>query len=126
MSMHNVPLTREEEAGLRAHGLAVGTPSQLSDVFRQGVAWAKKQQGDTIQQLMREHANALRDVTGDAARWRCLVTYPTVPATDRCPEHVLHVLRFDPATDDFLVGGCGVSDLAATMDTCLAYAKNFT
>jgi len=33
-------LTPLEEEGLRAHGLAIGTPSQLSDVFRLGVAWA--------------------------------------------------------------------------------------
>lgn len=44
MSMHNKPLTPTEEAGLRAHGLDIGTPSQLSDAFRQGVAWAEKQE----------------------------------------------------------------------------------
>lgn len=37
--MHKIPLTHIEENGLRAHGLNIGTPSQLSDVFRQGVAW---------------------------------------------------------------------------------------
>lgn len=40
MSMHRKPLTELEEEGLYAHGLIVGTPSQLSDAFRQGVAWA--------------------------------------------------------------------------------------
>lgn len=40
MSMHNTPLTPAEEAGLRAHGLKIGTPSQLSDAFRQGMAYA--------------------------------------------------------------------------------------
>ena len=40
MSMHKIPLTQWEEAGLRAHGLDVGTPSQLSDCFRHGMAWA--------------------------------------------------------------------------------------
>ena len=40
MSMHLKPLTPIEEAGLRAHGLPVGTPSQLADAFRFGVAWA--------------------------------------------------------------------------------------
>ena len=39
MSMHKIPLTPTEDAGLRAHGLDIGTPSQLSDAFRQGVAW---------------------------------------------------------------------------------------
>ena len=42
MSMHLKPMTPEEESGLRAHGLPVGTPSQLADAFRFGVAWADK------------------------------------------------------------------------------------
>jgi hypothetical protein len=42
MSMHKVPLTKVEEDGLRAHGLDIGTPSQLSDAFRLGVAWGQK------------------------------------------------------------------------------------
>lgn len=44
MSMHKTPLTPTEEAGLRAHGLDIGKPSQLSDAFRQGVAWGQKTQ----------------------------------------------------------------------------------
>jgi hypothetical protein len=41
MSMHKIPLTPTEEAGLHAHGLQsnIGKPSQLTDAFRQGVAW---------------------------------------------------------------------------------------
>lgn len=42
MSMHRIPLSPMEEEGLRAHGLAIGTPSQLADVFRQGVSWGQK------------------------------------------------------------------------------------
>ena len=42
MSMHIKPLTPIEEAGLRAHGLPVGKPSQLADAFRLGMAWADK------------------------------------------------------------------------------------
>lgn len=42
MSMHRIPLTDLERRGLEAHGLEIGTPSQLSDVFRQGVEWALK------------------------------------------------------------------------------------
>ena len=42
MSMHKIPLTPLEEEGLRLHGLPIGTPSQRSDTFRQGVAWAIK------------------------------------------------------------------------------------
>lgn len=40
MSMHKVPLTKLEHEGLIAHHLRVGKPSQLSDCFRFGVAWA--------------------------------------------------------------------------------------
>lgn len=43
MSMHKKPLTPLEEEGLRLHGLDIGTPSQLSDVFRHGIAWALSQ-----------------------------------------------------------------------------------
>lgn len=43
MSMHKKPLTPLEEEGLRLHGLDIGKPSQLSDVFRHGVAWAIRQ-----------------------------------------------------------------------------------
>ena len=42
MSMHLKPLAPIEEAGLRAHGLPVGGPSQLADAFRLGMAWAEK------------------------------------------------------------------------------------
>lgn len=42
MSMHLKPMTPEEESGLRAHGLPVGTPSQLADAFRLGMAWSEK------------------------------------------------------------------------------------
>lgn len=40
MSMHKTPLTELERKGLEAHGLDVGTPSQLSDCFRLGMKWA--------------------------------------------------------------------------------------
>ena len=42
MSNHKTPLTELERKGLEAHGLGqyIGKPSQLADVFRQGVAWA--------------------------------------------------------------------------------------
>ena len=39
--MHKIPITQIEEDGLRAHGLDIGTPSQLSDAFRQGIAWGQ-------------------------------------------------------------------------------------
>lgn len=40
MSMHEIPLTELERSGLYVHGLEIGKPSQLSDSFRSGVAWA--------------------------------------------------------------------------------------
>jgi hypothetical protein len=40
MSMHKIPLTELERSGLQHHGLNIGTPSQLSDVFRLGVKHA--------------------------------------------------------------------------------------
>lgn len=43
MSMHKKPLTVWEREGLNSHHLPVDTPSQLSDVFRQGMAWGQKQ-----------------------------------------------------------------------------------
>ena len=43
MSMHRIPLTDLERAGLERHGLDIGTSSQLSDAFRQGIAWALSQ-----------------------------------------------------------------------------------
>lgn len=43
MSMHRKPLTGLERAGLEAHGLDIGKPSQLSDAFRQGIAWVVAQ-----------------------------------------------------------------------------------
>ena len=47
MSMHLKPMTPEEESGLRAHGLPVGTPSQLADAFRLGMAWADKARAES-------------------------------------------------------------------------------
>jgi hypothetical protein len=43
MSMHKIPLTKLERKGLIAHGLDVGTPSQLSDCFRHGYRWNDSQ-----------------------------------------------------------------------------------
>ncbi len=40
MSDHKIPLTSLERRGLTAHRLPIGTPSQLSDCFRHGMAWA--------------------------------------------------------------------------------------
>ena len=50
MSMHTNPLTYMEKRGLHAHGLPTDEPSQLSDAFRAGVAWA----GHEVQSLKNE------------------------------------------------------------------------
>ncbi len=44
MSMHKKALTEVERSGLIAHGLTVGKPSQNSDCFRLGVAWALRKE----------------------------------------------------------------------------------
>ena len=56
MSMHKIPLTPTEEAGLKAHGLQrnIGKPSQLADVFRQGVAWGIAAERDRICAAIKE------------------------------------------------------------------------
>jgi len=85
MSMHSTPLTQAEEAGLRAHGLKIGTPSQLSDAFRQGMAyalaapaqqpglleWAVARWRDEVQHrpLMNRNRRSLDDV------WRQVIRY---------------------------------------------------
>ena len=67
MSMHKKPLTQLEEEGLRAHGLPIGTPSQLSDVFRHGVAWAAAQDQGEVQRLRPAIAMVLQALDRDAA-----------------------------------------------------------
>jgi hypothetical protein len=62
MSMHKIPLTPTEEAGLRAHGLDIGTPSQLSDAFRQGLAWGKNAGAELCDRIF-----AAQDLRGNHA-----------------------------------------------------------
>lgn len=61
MSMHKIPLTTAELNGLTAHGLDIGKPSQLSDVFRQGVAWGQKEGVAVAANWLRRNANAESD-----------------------------------------------------------------
>lgn len=49
MTKHQIPLTSIEEDGLRNHRLPIGTPSQLSDCFRQGMAWALSQASHVVE-----------------------------------------------------------------------------
>ena len=61
MSMHKKPLTEIEEKGLKAHGLAIGTPSQLSDCFRLGMQWQEDNGEDLIRDSAIEMLQNLRD-----------------------------------------------------------------
>ena len=63
MSIHRIPLTELERAGLINHGLDVGKPSQLSDVFRRGMKWA---------------------IDNSAIKW--------IPVSERLPEYGTNVL----------------------------------
>jgi hypothetical protein len=49
MSMHNIPLTELERDGLEKHRLPIGSPSQLSDCFRHGIAFALNSSADWSQ-----------------------------------------------------------------------------
>ena len=49
MSMHKIPLTTLERNGLEKHRLPIGSPSQLSDSFRHGVAFALNSSADWSQ-----------------------------------------------------------------------------
>lgn len=53
--MHKQPLTELEESGLTVHGLAVGSPSQNSDCFRMGIAWALKHKNTDTDKLACDH-----------------------------------------------------------------------
>ena len=54
MSMHRMPLTTVEHEGLVRHGLgrAIGKPSQLADVFRQGVKWGQNQEREACAAML--------------------------------------------------------------------------
>lgn len=53
MSQHKTPLTELEKTGLEAHHLPIGTPSQLSDSFRNGMKWALANQKTLL--AIKEH-----------------------------------------------------------------------
>lgn len=54
MSLHKQPLTVAEAEGLKNHGLPIGTPSQLSDSFRLGMAWAERVSGRLLSLVNRK------------------------------------------------------------------------
>lgn len=60
MSMHKKPLTDLEREGLYLHHFDIGTPSQLSDAFRLGMAWVQKQsQAESERDALAAHNAAL-------------------------------------------------------------------
>lgn len=69
MSMHNIPLTDLEREGLIKHGLSTDSPSQLSDAFRAGMAWALKDKNDgslvDFKKLSKEELLAIRQYALD-------------------------------------------------------------
>jgi hypothetical protein len=61
MSLHNVPLTEIEESGLKAHGLDIGVPSQLSDAFRLGIAWAFRVESNAEKEILQDELQYAKD-----------------------------------------------------------------
>lgn len=87
MSMHKKPLTPLEEEGLRLHGLDIGTPSQLSDVFRHGIAWAISQA-----------QSAPEPVQGEAVEYQQLSRYGN---WDRIDKAAFDIGKLGQATERF-------------------------
>jgi hypothetical protein len=61
MSMHKIPLTELERAGLKAHGLDIGKPSQLSDCFRSGIKFAQSRHDAEREALVRQCAEIVAE-----------------------------------------------------------------
>ncbi|MDO9179123.1 MAG: hypothetical protein Q7U16_12530 [Agitococcus sp.] len=53
--MHQKALTQNEDEGLRLHGLKTGTPSQLSDAFRLGMAWQLSLEKNPVKSMRFSH-----------------------------------------------------------------------
>ena len=84
MSKHKTPLTELERKGLEAHGLGkyIGQPSQLADVFRQGVAWAlANNEKESVQKPVAwlHPANATCVTTDPTAYTRGIPLYKKIP-----------------------------------------------
>lgn len=90
MSNHKTPLTKLEKDGLIAHGLGrhIGKPSQLADVFRQGVAWALAHHPAPTQQPL--------TVTGCSY---CLnkTAYKLTPTCTECGHDMLTATKLESA-----------------------------
>lgn len=78
MSNHKTPLTSIEREGLIAHGLGryIGKPSQLADVFRQGVAWAQQAATDAALERAAEECFKHRSAEEAAEAIRALKGKP--------------------------------------------------
>lgn len=68
MSMHKVELSSYVKEGLINHGLPVGSPSQLADAFRLGVAWEQKRL--EVEQLKAALEEYMRAGVGNSTDWR--------------------------------------------------------
>ena len=68
MSDHKKPLTALERKGLQKHGLPIGMPSQLSDCFRLGVAWALAQPEQEPVVCCGDYATCMKSCT-PRGRW---------------------------------------------------------
>lgn len=108
MSMHKIPLTTIEEAGLRAHGLDIGTPSQLSDAFRQGVRFASAQSpsqgGEAVAWHTDDHLTDKSATTYDrevAERWRAK-GWPVAPLYTQPADQVADDLTMVKASRELL------------------------
>lgn len=64
MSMHKKPATPLEVAGLGLHGLPVGEPSQLADVFRQGLAYGVAAERERCAQWLRDNYQDYPNIAG--------------------------------------------------------------
>lgn len=91
MSMHKVLLTIIEEGGLKAHGLDISKPSQLSDAFRQGVAWGLD--NSQPKKMTREEGQACFDAAGK------IIKLQTKIAEQACDKGLLRIKVAEQAVE---------------------------
>lgn len=116
MSMHNKPLTPLEHAGLEAHGLDIGTPSQLSDAFRQGISFAlAAASGEPVD----------FDRTHQLPAWHAAPRYATPVTVDFDGAEGGAVWINDPANDESIAvrGPVAMRELARMLN---AFADGYT
>lgn len=60
--MHEIELTPLEKEGLEKHHLPTETPSQLSDSFRAGIAWALKDSEEKLENLNLKNKHFISEI----------------------------------------------------------------